>query len=663
VADTTKKKKLGFPLGVDENMFYNPIIQGDKIEETPIIPNSELFYSGIKTNTGDYTVDDFVQGAINNSREKNRVVGADGKEYTFDELDDLGISSIDAFFQGYSNNMYGKKAIKKGFELPSPNPLSYQPTIGDKVVYAGADEEGNPILKLVDGNEEDIKKADGIVFDIYGPKPTSRSFTSAFYANIRNALSPVSIGSQLSSFLEMSTDIGEMTKNYLDPNIRRFESEEGTTDDIAEYFSNKKRIDLTSPTLEESEHPWSSAAGISGNLGNAAASMVLYGGYGRALSVFKSPIFSMWGAGLILNTGEAYESAKQSGLDEEDAAMLSLSVGFINTALEQKFGANLVNRWLSGGGSREISKIVLDETKGVLDKATLNAVSNTVYNRVLTGIKNFTEKQIIGSASEEFFEEGMQTLIGKTAEVLYDRAVEGSDKKTFGTRFDKDTWAEIFGSAAIGAIMGGVGGAFVPKGKEANIYDYVIKGKTDQVFAVLDQMKLKGDITPEQFDSYTERLNMLSDLWSKNSTVFKEIKEAKNDKINTAAFSHIDGIFHVKNKLENIDAQIEAVRNDNSLVDIVKEEKIAELELKKINIKDEIQFRESYLKNFIKDSNGKVAVLDNPKIASTKYTNEQFTKFILDKENQSHEETLRAAIAEQQVLDLIPEAIQLLVCQ
>jgi hypothetical protein len=127
VADTTKKKKLGFPLGVDENMFYNPVIEGDKIEETPIIPNSELFYSGIKTNTGDYTVDDFVQGAINNSREKNRVVGADGKEYTFDELDDLGISSIDAFFQGYSNNMYGKKAIKKGFELPSPNPLSYQP--------------------------------------------------------------------------------------------------------------------------------------------------------------------------------------------------------------------------------------------------------------------------------------------------------------------------------------------------------------------------------------------------------------------------------------------------------------------------------------------------------------------------------------------------------
>ena len=54
----------------------------------------------------------------------------------------------------------------------------------------------------------------------------------------------------------------------------------------------------------------------------------------------------MWGAGLILNTGEAYESAKQSGLDEEDAAMLSHSVGFINTLLEQKFGANLVNRWI-----------------------------------------------------------------------------------------------------------------------------------------------------------------------------------------------------------------------------------------------------------------------------------------------------------------------------
>ena len=62
------------------------------------------------------------------------------------------------------------------------------------------------------------------------------------------------------------------------------------------------------------------------------------------------------GGGMPLNAGEIYSMAKQDGLDDDDAAALSLVVGFINTIIEYGVGTNaLANRAFGISGSRSIT--------------------------------------------------------------------------------------------------------------------------------------------------------------------------------------------------------------------------------------------------------------------------------------------------------------------
>lgn len=234
---------------------------------------------------------------------------------------------------------------------------------------------------------------------------------------------------------------------------------------------------------------------------------------------------SMYGAGIVLNFGEAYQSAKQAGIPLEDAATIGFVTGVLNTLVEQKYGPNRMQKWLIGGkGATKAAEAVTREIKGDITKLSDKAISNNIINKVLQQAGDY-----LGAAAEEGSEEIIQNYVRVAVEQFYDYAIAPNNatvgKGMFGSDvMSKQNLIDALGEGVIGAVLG-LGGAFVHSRIKENdsIIPFIANGDFDTLKAGAKIALSKGAISQQQYDGIISRATALNDLRDSNSQVFANI--------------------------------------------------------------------------------------------------------------------------------------------
>lgn len=234
---------------------------------------------------------------------------------------------------------------------------------------------------------------------------------------------------------------------------------------------------------------------------------------------------AMYGAGIVLNFGEAYQSAKQNNIPLEDAAIIGFATGIINTLVEQKYGPNRLQSWLVGGkGASKAAEAITREIKGDITKLSDKAISNNIINKVLQSAGDY-----LGAAAEEGSEEIIQNYVKGAVEQFYDYAIAPNTavagKGAFGADiFSKQNFIDAIGEGTIGAILG-LGGAIVHGRQKENdsIIPFIANGDFDTLKAGAKLALSKGAISQQQYDGVVERATVLNDLKNSNSEVFSNI--------------------------------------------------------------------------------------------------------------------------------------------
>jgi len=217
------------------------------------------------------------------------------------------------------------------------------------------------------------------------------------------------------------------------------------------------------------------------------------------------------------------------GLPLEDAATIGFITGALNTLVEQKYGANVLNKWLVGGsGAQNAAKTVINSVGGDLTKLSDKAVSNSIIGKIFDQVEKFTRVPVLGTAWEQGSEEAIQGFVKNSVESLYDQFIAPNEavkgKGMFGTEaFGKDEWMSMLEEGTIGAILGAFGGFANSRTKEDNsIIPYIASGEFDSLAAGAKMAAKQGAITQEQYDGVMERATTLNDLYKQSKALFNE---------------------------------------------------------------------------------------------------------------------------------------------
>lgn len=405
-------------------------------------------------------------------------------------------------------------------------------------------ETGELTLKQVVGTKEALGKielAGASTVNSYGPKQFSsgnglagfatgitKGFASGIhdiYASVLGAASAVSNTAE--SMYNLATK-GEYKSNY------------DNLDALYDYRKMEENMDVAyfNSTIKQGKGAFNNLESFGAALGNGLSSLVGYAAYGRALGGLGfGDLGSMWGAGMILNGGEAYQAAKEAGLDDASAAGVMMFTGAINTLVEQKLGSNKLLQWLATGKSgKTAARAIVNEVGGDISKLSDRNIQNKIANGIVSTIDRVTNAGIIGSAFEEGLEEGIQSTVKSNVEFLYDKFIANSDaevgKGKFGTDVtDADTWKQAVEEAGIGAIIGGIGGFVHSKTKEdTSIIPYIASGEYESLMAGLNLALSKGAISQEQYDGVKNRAEALNTIYNDNKSLFAQVASQDKDK-------------------------------------------------------------------------------------------------------------------------------------
>lgn len=475
-----------------------------------------------------------------------------------------------------------KKILKQIQDLqPTENNITGRFTVAQ-------DENGNPYWQevLVDGANKKKLEAAGIsLVNSYGARKYS---DGAITSGIRSLIKSVAdVVPTILSLNAAQKDLQEAVANAILGN--GFKSEYDITNEWADNVSEWLDESMIGRTSYQAENGiFNSWEGFASGLGQGIGSLVQYGGVGkvigavgkagvRATRALASNVASknlskiseaanvvrntlsanalqtqslgrisktlnnllqkhpeaipMWSAGITLNFGEAYQSAKDAGLPLEDAATVGFTTGILNTALENLMGSNVLTRYVIGeGGATKTAKAIINEVGGdvskLMDKTTSDQVSRNVLRKVGDALRAVGNIPVVGSALEEGSEEIFQGFIKNAVESFYDswiapaNAEEG--KGLFGTEFfGKDEFIGAFEEGAIGGILGAVGGfANSRKKEDKSIIPFIANGDIDSVKAGAALAKQKGAITQEQYDGIVQRADTLDKLRKTNKSIF-----------------------------------------------------------------------------------------------------------------------------------------------
>ena len=405
-------------------------------------------------------------------------------------------------------------------------------------------ETGELTLKQVVGTKEALGKielAGASTVNSYGPKQFSsgnglagfatgitKGFASGIhdiYPSVLGAASAVSNTAE--SMYNLATK-GEYKSNY------------DNLDALYDYRKMEENMDVSyyNSTIKQDKGAFNNLESFGAALGNGLSSLVGYATYGRALGGLGfGTLGSMWGAGMILNGGEAYQAAKEAGLDDASAAGVMMFTGAINTLVEQKLGSNKLLQWLATGKSgKTAARAIVNEVGGDISKLSDRNIQNKIANGIVSTIDRVTNAGIIGSAFEEGLEEGIQSTVKSNVEFLYDKFIANSDaevgKGKFGTDVtDADTWKQAVEEAGIGAIIGGIGGFVHSRTKEdTSIIPYIASGEYESLMAGLNLALSKGAISQEQYDGVKNRAEALNTIYNDNKSLFAQVASQDKDK-------------------------------------------------------------------------------------------------------------------------------------
>lgn len=451
------------------------------------------------------------------------------------------------------------------------------------------DEEGKPYWQevLTDGNTRKKLETAGVsLVNSYGSKNYSDGAIKSGVRSFAKGIADIIPG--VVQFGAMLEDLGEATSNAISGNgfVSDYDELNELADEMQDWVDNSMVGKTSDKSAEGLFDNWESFAS---GLGQGASSLVGYMGIARGVSVLgkgakaltkgagsllsKSGVaalakggdkvvqtlsaqnlnnnalgtvakslnkllvenpgtVSMYTAGMVLNSGEAYKAARQAGLPLEDAATIGLVTGIANTLVEQKYGPNTLNKWLVGSkGAETAAKTIIKEVGGDIKKLDDIATSKNILGKIVTLAGKAMNAPVIGTALEEGSEEMLQGFVKNSVESFYDSyiapntAVENNGK--FGTRiFGKEELTGLLEEGAIGAILGGFGGFFNSRNKEnESIIPFIANGDFETLKAGAAIAKSKGAISEEQYNGIVERASALNNLYNENYEVFNEIKD------------------------------------------------------------------------------------------------------------------------------------------
>lgn len=405
-------------------------------------------------------------------------------------------------------------------------------------------ETGELTLKQVVGTKEALGKielAGASAVNSYGPKQFSSGnglagfatgITKGFASGIHDIYpSVLGTASAVSNTAESMYNLA--TKG-------EYKSDYNNLDALYDYRKMEENMDVPyyKSTIKQDKGAFNNLESFGAALGNGLSSLVGYATYGRALGGLGfGTLGSMWGAGMILNGGEAYQAAKEAGLDDASAAGIMMFTGAINTLVEQKLGSNKLLQWLATGKSgKTAARAIVNEVGGDISKLSDRNIQNKIANGIVSTIDRITNAGIIGSAFEEGLEEGIQSTVKSNVEFLYDKFIANSDaevgKGKFGTDVtDADAWKQAVEEAGIGAIIGGIGGFVHSKTKEdTSIIPYIASGEYESLMAGLNLALSKGAISQEQYDGVKNRAEVLNTIYNDNKSLFAQVASQDKDK-------------------------------------------------------------------------------------------------------------------------------------
>jgi len=516
--------------------------------------------------------------------------------------------------------------------------------------YFTKDEDGNDVLgKARFNNVDQLRKAGNIFLNNFGPVPVKSGFSREFSAGLGNAgrglvRSLLNIGEGAYTLANEAITKGGLNTKQDDINIKRvnkFADDYRANDDLDNYDPGKG----------------GTAAWLGGGIGQGAASLAQFAVTGaaakgigalvsRSLSVAgKLDNLTTFGAGAVMNFGEAYESALNAGLSKQDASKVGMLTGAINGIIESAVGTNKLTNWLSGGGNRVLAQRVLADLGGDASETSLKRVLNTWQKQASGRINQLFNTPILGSALEEGIEEFSQTMTQKTVENLYDAFISDSKevgKDKFGTQaISKHSIMEALEAGFFGAILGGgMGGIkhtkeqydkYVNKktSHDEPILKYLADGNKSQVLAMVDTLFSTGVINDNQKTFYTQKINNLAELVDKNQGKFAALDQYGPEvatKVKAQALNVINGI-------ASLDQELEVLAKKEQTPEIIKEIKTKAAER---------TFYSNYLETeFLPREDGKVnAVEFTNYLNQEEVLNNKFNRFQIDNDITSTESSI-----------------------
>lgn len=534
---------------------------------------------------------------------------------------------------------------------------------------------------LKEATNEDLEAGYAAV-NAYGPRPESENFVSAFVKGVDNAIGNT-IPSIFGAYNFLNNNI-QALGNYISKG--KYESDNDIIDTISNTLSKSYDRNSKQPSAA-SEDTFGSLEGVSAAIGQGVGSIIQYGLTGNMATglgaltgenavkllgtngVRNLTNAGMITAGLVLNGGEAYNSAKEAGLSEANASLMALLTGGINTALELEFGSNNLQKWLiDGRGAKELPRIILEETGGDLSK--LEKSIPNIFIRAKGAIEEFSKVPIIGTAFEEGSEEFMQSLVSSTGEFLYNYTNLGDPNKEYGkglynTKNLSEVFKQAFQEGAIGALVGGLAGVVSKNdiAEKQNIFPFITNGHADLVQSTLREMYEKDYINEETYNNFSDRITKLDSIWNTNADAFSKLdvnNPERANQIKSQVLDMIDTEFNIKQNNASLTKQIGEIKSDSELSEAVKQDKIKQLQIEILNNQDKLQEISNIISDFIPNDNGEILADRKASIRNdiNNYVNSTISNISNDIPNNIRDEYIKSLIKPDIISNLVNNTLQ-----
>lgn len=431
--------------------------------------------------------------------------------------------------------------------------------------------------------------------------------TGNFLSHVYNAI-PETI-SGLGSLVESAGDVDLMPlPNTPEERMRKWD-EANKNDKITDIIGNGIRS-MGNDLKAETDAKYDDKHYITSTIGDIVGSVAVAAipGSMAAKSGKVAQIVSGATTATMQMADGVHQKAKDAGLSDADAGMMTLTIAPISGLLEVWGASNIID---NVAGKKIINELVSESTKKLAGKTiTKDLILNTVGDT----FKDISKKyglNALKSGAEEGLTNAAQAEVEKGAENIYDVTHE---KPAYGTKFfSAKEQLDVAKQGALGAVAGSAFGILSGISSPKSIYEKALqlKEEPDQLekFRSMLDTEVKAEhITQEESDNIKANINamMAADervpptITDKN----KRFKAVELIKEKTALETEIKGLDKTlttpqRDKIKAINSELEAIatgkepvkmeRKDLGKKGEVVTEKTQEEEVKLPLTKDEIE--------------------------------------------------------------------------